>query len=150
MSESQADLAKAIAHIAHRGQVDKGGRPYIEHPAAVAALVRSATDSSDAAVAAAWLHDVLEDTDVTEQDLRAAGIEQGVIRVVQTLTRRDDEPVEVYYSRIRNYSVTARCVKRADIRHNTDPRRLVRLEPEVQLRLLKKYAKALDHLEAGF
>ena len=62
--------AEGIARAAHDGQVDKAGMPYAEHPARVAA--RCAPDP--AAMAAGWLHDVLEDTEVTAQTLVAHGI----------------------------------------------------------------------------
>ncbi len=57
MAYTQSELAQSIAAAAHKGQVDKAGKPYIEHPAHVAASVQG-----DAAKAVAWLHDVVEDT----------------------------------------------------------------------------------------
>lgn len=65
MSHNQSELAQSIAAAAHKGQVDKAGKPYIEHPAHVAASVQG-----DAAKAVAWLHDVVEDTPLTFADLR--------------------------------------------------------------------------------
>ena len=58
---SIAELAEQIPTTAHAGQVDKAGRPYIAHPARMA--------GDEHAVAAAWLHDVVEDTEVTLTDL---------------------------------------------------------------------------------
>ena len=64
MSHTQSELAQSIAAAAHKGQVDKAGKPYIMHPAHVAASVQG-----DAAKAVAWLHDVVEDTDYTVEDI---------------------------------------------------------------------------------
>ena len=64
MDHIQSELAQSIAVSAHKGQVDKAGKPYIMHPAHVAASVQG-----DAAKAVAWLHDVVEDTPLTFADL---------------------------------------------------------------------------------
>ncbi len=134
-------VARAIATIAHRGQVDKAGQPYIDHPRRVAERVWDRYTFVPEDVAAAWLHDVLEDTDITRDDLRATGIPWKVIDVVELLTRQDGQQPEEYYELIRgNHS--ARIVKLADIADNTDPNRLVLLDDETIARLTRKYAKA--------
>ena len=69
MSHNQSELAQSIAAAAHKGPVDNAGKPYIEHPAHVAASVQG-----DAAKAVAWLHDVVEDTPLTFADLREKGL----------------------------------------------------------------------------
>lgn len=67
--------AERIAREAHEGQFDKAGRPYVEHPARVAAwAARLDPDAPSAVIEAAWLHDVLEDTPFTRDDLAALGI----------------------------------------------------------------------------
>lgn len=137
-----ADLAKVIATVAHLGQTDKAGEPYIDHPAAVAAFVAEAHEN---VIAAAWLHDVLEDTSVTEETLRSLGCPWEVVNAVKALTRREDDQGDEYYERVGQNSI-ARVVKRADIRHNTDPRRLAKLDDATQLRLIRKYAHALEAL----
>lgn len=129
--------ARAIATVAHAGQVDKAGNPYIEHPARVAARV--ADHVEDAAVA--WLHDVLEDTDVTVEVLRAAGISTGIIHDVELLTRKPDQQPEDYYAMVRQ-SFRARRVKLADIEDNSDIERLALLDDQTMSRLIRKYAKA--------
>lgn len=83
MGRSIAKLAEQIAAAAHDGQVDKAGQPYIAHPARVAARVAG----DERAVAAAWLHDVVEDTDVTLADL-----EQTFPADVTAARRRTDPP----------------------------------------------------------
>ena len=133
----QTGRAEAIASIAHRGQVDKLGQPYIEHPRRVAAAFEPGTIEH----CAAWLHDVIEDTDVTANDLRAAGVTPQIVDVVELLTRRPDVPSELYYERIR-LSPSAKAVKLADIADNTAPWRVAGLDVATQERLAEKYRKA--------
>lgn len=141
---AQRDVARAVATIAHRGQTDKAGRPYIEHPAAVAASFEGRDDSIDLQ-AIAWLHDVLEDTDLNAQDLRNAGIGRSIVEDVERLTHWDGESDQDYYERVRK-SERARRVKIADVMHNSDPSRLALLDPGTQARLTEKYARALSAL----
>lgn len=136
MQSSQAETARSIAEMAHRGQVDKAGRPYIEHPAYVAASV-----DGDAAKAVAWLHDVVEDTPTTLEDLRAAGISDEVVEAVDLLTHREGTPYIDYVRRIRS-NETARAVKLADLRHNSDLSRLTEVT-EADLRRADRYRKAI-------
>ncbi|HVT78368.1 MAG TPA: HD domain-containing protein [Acidimicrobiales bacterium] len=134
-------IADAIAEAAHAGVPDKGGRPYIEHPRAVAALVEG-----DDARAAALLHDVIEDTDLTEADLLAAGIPVHVVTAVAALTRREGQADVDYYATVAANELALR-VKRADIANNTDPVRTARLDPATRDRLARKYAKATKLLD---
>ena len=80
---SSLEEAIAIAARAHAGQVDKARQPYILHPLKVM-LRLQATDERIAAV----LHDVVEDTPITLDDLRAAGFSPAVITAVDALTKR--------------------------------------------------------------
>lgn len=138
----QVIIAKTIATIAHAGQTDKAGEPYINHPERVAYHL---TDPDQ--VATAWLHDVLEDTVLTEKDLLRAGVQPQIIRAVLLLTRTPEVDPEDYYAQIR-VSPVARAVKLADIADNTDPYRLARLDDATIIRLTKKYAKAKTLLGA--
>lgn len=131
-------VARAIATVAHFGQTDKGGNPYIDHPRRVAERVSD--DDGDRAVA--WLHDVLEDTDVTAEALIAAGVPVYIVRDVELLTRKKEIAPEDYYRDIRMTSARARRVKLADIADNTDPDRLALLDDTTIARLTRKYAKA--------
>jgi (p)ppGpp synthase/HD superfamily hydrolase len=136
----QVAVARAIAHIAHHGQVDKAGNPYIGHPERVAWYLRERGER-ESVVAAGWLHDVLEDTDLTREDLYAAGIPWTTISIVETVTRRSDLTNEDYYTGIYQ-SLDARRVKEADIADNTNPERLAMLDDATVARLTRKYAKA--------
>jgi (p)ppGpp synthase/HD superfamily hydrolase len=135
-NDPEVAAAKAIATIAHRSQTDKIGIPYIEHPRRVAAKLNDPKH-----IAAAWLHDVIEDCGITAKDLAAAGISNEVIDAVVLLTRSEENAGDRYYEAIRKNHI-ALAVKLADIADNTDPERTARLEPEARRRLAGKYENA--------
>lgn len=141
----QVALAKGIAFIAHRGRLDRSGAPYIDHPGRIAERFDPVTETVEAA--AAWLHDVLEESPVTTQELFEAGVTPPILEVVQLLTRTPEVSDEEYYARIRR-SPVARRVKLADIDDNTARWRLRRLDYDMQLRLVEKYRIARQALGA--
>lgn len=113
--KSQIEIAKAIAYMAHRGQTRRDGiTPYFNHVEAVAKMVSL---YNEYIVAAAYLHDVLEDTSLTVHDLSAMGIANSVIGAVVTLTKTKDEKYEDYIKRVADHHWT-KIVKIADIQHN--------------------------------
>lgn len=115
-------LSKAI-HIAtnaHHGQFDKGGNPYILHPFAVMALLE---DTDEELQCIALLHDVVEDTKITFQDLRDSGITDRIIDAVRLLTKMPGQTYDEYKAGVFS-SMDAMKVKKADLTHNTDVRRL--------------------------
>ena len=109
--------AIVLAARAHRGQVDKGGQPYILHVLRV--MLRQ--EEETARIVAA-LHDVPEDAHITLADLRAAGFSERVCAAVDCLTRRAGEPYKEMIERIATNSL-ARQVKLADLADNLDPKR---------------------------
>ena len=121
---------------AHKNQLDKGGLPYVFHPFHVAEQM---TDEDTTVVA--LLHDVVEDTDYTLDDLRRLGFPETVLAALALLTHDDAEPYLDYVRRVRNNPV-ARAVKLADLRHNSD---LSRLDApnEAALRRREKYLEAM-------
>ncbi|MEU7000943.1 HD domain-containing protein [Nonomuraea sp. NPDC046570] len=135
------DDAIALAAEAHQGQVDKAGRPYIEHPLRVMGRV-----SGEYARMAAVLHDVLEDTDLTVAELRAAGCPERVIAAVQALTKHSGEPLAASMARAAGNPI-AMVVKRADIADNSDPARLGMLDEPTAARLRRKYGDSLRLLD---
>ncbi len=136
--EGLVALADAIAVEAHRGQTDKLGVDYIEHPRSVS---RRIDQTNEVAVAAGLLHDVVEDSDITADDLLERGVPAEVVEVVTLLTRNKDIPDEDYYAAIRRHDC-ARVVKLADLADNTDLERFRRLPEELQQKLTVKYVKA--------
>lgn len=112
-------LAKRIAQLAHGGQLRKiTGEPYIMHLERVALRMSGieATMSSDSCMAA-WLHDVIEDTGWTQQDLAACGVPNSVRDIVFFLTHRPGENYLDYLLRLRQ-SEAAVKIKLADLQDN--------------------------------
>ena len=137
-------LAEAIATWAHTGQVDKNGYDYIDHPRAVFYRI-FADDSEDYdGQIVAWLHDVLEDTDVTCSTLDSF-FPKYIVNAVVLLSRNLSAGGDGYYSNIKKNQLALR-VKLQDIAHNTSPKRIAKLDEKTQERLKRKYAHALEVL----
>ncbi|WP_030258744.1 HD domain-containing protein [Streptomyces violens] len=130
---------EALARRAHEGQTDKAGRPYAEHLAAVAAGVR-ARGGSDEQIAAAWLHDSVEDAALSGEWLAGAALSPATKDMVLAVTKRAGEPPEEYAARILA-TPGALLVKEADLGHNADPDRLAVLDAATRERLTAKYAR---------
>lgn len=137
--------AENVAIGAHMGQLDKAGRDYFHaHVADVERRVREAGYGTAARIVA-FLHDVLEDTPVTETELRE-DFPDFIVDAVVAISRRDGEAPDDYYARVRGDPL-ARVVKvYGDIPSNTDPARAALLDPVTRKRLEKKYAHAIDVL----
>ena len=133
------ETARRLATQAHGEQKDKAGNPYIDHPRRVAERLEAAGASAQA-VAAGWLHDVLEDTPTTATDLAAVGIPAEVIDAVTAVTKRPGEPTEDYAARIRA-SALGLQVKEADLADNCDPARMALLDENTRERLTSKYRR---------
>ncbi|MER7233566.1 HD domain-containing protein [Streptomyces olivaceus] len=130
---------EAVARAAHEGQTDKAGRPYAEHLRAVAEGVRR-RGGDDEQIAAAWLHDAVEDDALTERWLDGAALSRRTKDIVRALTRRPGEQPEEYAARILA-TPGALLVKEADLAHNADPARLAVLDEATRTRLAEKYAR---------
>ncbi|MGN6776946.1 GTP pyrophosphokinase [Rhizobium sp.] len=130
-------LSKAIQTAAywHKGQVDKGGAPYILHPLRVMMLMEDPTDKI-----VAVLHDVLEDTDLQADDLRALKFSSDVREAVIALTQQTGEDYFDFIRRLSDNPI-ARRVKLADIADNLDPARIVPSDPNGPSRR-QRYKKA--------
>ncbi|MFE6224855.1 HD domain-containing protein [Streptomyces sp. NPDC057854] len=131
----------ALADRAHAGQVDKTGVPYVEHVRAVAAgLVPFGPEL----VMAGLLHDVVEDTAWIAGALRAAGVPDRVVRIVEVVTNDPGGSPAAYAEKIRRVArdPDATLVKIADNAHNSRPDRAAALPPEQRDRLAAKYREA--------
>ncbi|MBO1748942.1 phosphohydrolase [Stenotrophomonas indicatrix] len=133
------ERAKELAHRAHAGQVDKAGRPYIEH---VARVAKAVSDDPNAE-AIAWLHDVLEDCPAFVEEFW--GFPSSITSPVDKLTRWNGMTTGGYYERVKRSSIALR-VKLADIADNSSEDRLALLDEKTAVRLRKKYAKAIREL----
>ena len=130
-----------------RDKVDKGGHPYIEH------LYRVADGAEELQVGSymtGFLHDTLEDTDLTADDLFLLGVSNAVINRVSILTKPHDMPYEKYIMRIKNYARKNKdkiilAVKIADLNDNLNVSRLKMLKDEDFKRLVR-YMKARQKL----
>ena len=114
------DKMLMIATNAHHGQFDRGGNPYILHPLKVMHYLKS---DDEELMCIALGHDVIEDTSVTYKDLREAGISERVIEGIRALTKQPGQTYDEYKEGV-FANVDAMRVKMADLRHNTDIRRL--------------------------
>ncbi len=114
----QTKKALKLCFEAHRDQTDKTGMPYVFHPFH---LAEQMTD--EVTTVTALLHDVVEDTEITLDDLRDMGFPAEAIEAIGLLTRREGVPYLTYVEAIRG-NPTARKVKLADLKHNTDRTRL--------------------------
>lgn len=139
----EVGLARAIAREVHAGQVDKLGVDYFRHPEAVAKPFEEKGEWDRAA--AAWLHDAVEDSGMTVENLIALGISPRVTEIVDLLTRKDDVPDDEYYEKIA-VDPDALEVKISDMRHNTDTKRMESLDVPTRVRLLNKYIHAAEML----
>jgi len=134
------ERAIEIAAKAHAGQVDKAGQPYVLHPLRMMLAV-----STLEARMVAVLHDVVEDTDVTLEQLQAEGFPASVLEAVEALTKRDGEDYEGFIRRVAPNPV-AREVKLADLRDNSDLSRIA--EPTERDRArIEKYRRAIEYLQ---
>ena len=142
-------LAMKVAYDAHAGQLDRAGVPYIYHPIHVAEQM----DNEDACVVA-LLHDVVEDTDISLDDLKEMGFTETQLEGVRLMTHippegelSEEEKLEDYLDYVRRIKDNdlAKQVKIADLNHNADPSRCITDTPSDRARY-EKYKKALEIL----
>ena len=137
--------AIVLATDAHRDQKDRNDEPYIMHPLRVAAQLWGYDERM-----VAVLHDVIEDTDVTLDDLRKAGYTDQIVDAVDAISKRKDvdEPYSRYIRRVRENPLATK-VKIADLRDNANLDRLPKVEA-YDLRRLDRYNRALQFLAARY
>ena len=132
-----------LATNAHAGQFDRGGNPYILHPMKVMHYLKSDDEELQCM---ALLHDVVEDTKTTWDDLRDIGCTERVINGVKALTKMPGESYDQYKERV-FANADAMKVKMADLRHNTDIRRLKGVTEKDIIRM-EKYNRFYLELQA--
>ena len=140
--DKQKQLAAAIqiAVNAHAEQFDKGGKPYILHPLHL--MKQLLFDPELAAIAV--LHDVVEDSNITFEKLKQAGMSDRVIAALKLLTHQPKQLYDDYVQQIcTNYDAIR--VKRKDLEHNSDITRLRGIAQKDLIRM-QKYHKAFIQL----
>ena len=134
-----------LAKEAHKGVRRRSGEPYIIHPIEVALIAVREIGLGKKSVVAALLHDVVEDTDYTLDDLRSMGFPDEVLDALALLTHDPAVPYMEYVREIAKNPI-ARKVKMADLRHNSDLSRMDEVD-EWALTRTEKYKKALAYLK---
>ena len=137
------DTAQMLSREAHEGQVDKSGAPYYLHPHAVANML----DEKDyVGRAVAYLHDVLEDTDVEEEDLREIFPDK-IVDAVVAITKQDKhQPYQDYIENQVALNDIAVRVKKCDLTHNMDESRMIEKDEDYDKRM-EKYKRAYAFLD---
>ncbi|MDO4571921.1 MAG: hypothetical protein Q4C13_01025 [Clostridia bacterium] len=135
------DLTKKALRLcfdAHKDQTDKSGIPYVFHPFHLAEQM-----NTEETVTVALLHDVVEDTKYTMEDIRRIGVPDTVLSALRLMTHDDCVPYMEYVVKLKHDPI-ARIVKLADLRHNSDASRLLQVTENDMKRILKyKIAAAI-------
>ena len=132
--------ALKLCFEAHKKQVDKSGMPYVFHPFHLAEQMQT-----EETTVVALLHDLVEDTDYTIEDLASMGFSKNITDAIALMTHADDVAYMDYVRRIKNNPI-AKVVKLADLKHNSDLSRLDVVD-EKSLKRKEKYLKAIKILE---
>ena len=139
------EIALKIAIFAHCGQKDIGNEPYILHP-----LLVSENCHTDKGKITALLHDVVEDSDLTIEDIKKRIPDEEILIALKLLTKsnedRSGQGYQCYLCRIRNNPIACE-VKMADLRHNMDLSRISRPLTNWDFRRQEKYRKSLEYLQ---
>lgn len=136
----QTKKALKLCFEAHKEQVDKSGMPYVFHPFHLAEQMQT-----EETTVVALLHDLVEDTDYTIDDLTSMGFGKTVTDAIALMTHADGVAYMDYVREIKNNPI-AKAVKLADLKHNSDLTRLDIVD-EKALKRKEKYSKAIKLLE---
>jgi len=132
--------ALRLAYDAHAGQSDKSGLPYIHHPLHLAEQMQD-----ESTTILALLHDVVEDTQYSIEDIEAMGFDREITDALRLMTHDKRVPYMEYVEKLKKNPL-ARTVKLADLRHNSDLSRLNEVT-EKELKRIEKYRAAIELLE---
>lgn len=135
----QLEKAIQVASLKHEGQKDKSGNPYIFH----LLHVMNNVEGLETKIVAV-LHDILEDTDMTREELLLLGFSESIVDAIEILTKPKQQVYMDYIKNV-NRNKIAKEVKLVDLKHNMD---LTRLEDitEKDLKRSEKYFKAYKYL----
>lgn len=131
--------ALKLCFDAHKNQVDKSGMPYVFHPFHLAEQMED-----EITTIVALLHDLVEDTDYTFNDLKQMGFSSEVIDALTLMTHDKSVPYMEYVNKIKENPI-ATAVKLADLKHNSDLSRLDTVD-EKAIKRKEKYAEAIQIL----
>lgn len=126
-----------IAYKAHIGQLDKGGSPYILHPVRVALHCQTEDEKI-----VALLHDVVEDTSITFEDLKTEGLDDRLLEALKCLIKEEGEDYKAFIERVSTNRLATK-VKIQDLKDNMD---VTRLNGKAHWKL-ETYKEALEYLE---
>ncbi len=140
MNKEILQVAISLARTHHAGQVDKAGKPYIDHPM----RVMSNLDSVEEKIVGV-LHDTIEDTELTLDTLREKGFSQPILSALDAITKRSGESYEDYLQRVMADRLALK-VKIADMTDNMDMSRIPHPTGKDYKRL-EKYKKTLPRLQ---
>jgi len=140
MKGEQLSKMLVFATNKHAGQFDRGGNPYILHPLSVAFLLGEA-DEELRCIAIG--HDIVEDCGVSYSELREQGFSERVINGIRCLTKVPGETYEEYKEKVKSNPDSVK-VKKADLTHNTDIRRLKGVTPKDMARMEKYFGFYLE------
>ena len=132
--------ALKLCFEAHKNQMDKSGMPYVFHPFHLAEQMQT-----EETTVVALLHDLVEDTDYTIEDLTSMGFDKNITDAIALMTHADDVEYMNYVRKIKNNPI-AKAVKLADLKHNSDLTRLDVVDQKALSRR-EKYLKAIALLE---
>jgi (p)ppGpp synthase/HD superfamily hydrolase len=143
-SDYQSLLQRAItiATKAHEGQVDKAGNPYLDHPL----FVRENVHSIEQKIVAV-LHDAVEDSELTLEQLRSEGFPEVLVSAIAAITKIEGEAYTAYLERVIANPIALR-VKIADVTHNLDLRRIAN-PTEADFQRIAKYQQVLSQLRVA-
>ena len=125
-------MAMKLCFQAHKDQTDKSGIPYVFHPIHLAEQMKD----EDTTVVA-LLHDVVEDTHYTIDNLAAMGFNDRILDAIQLMTHDDDVPYMDYVEKIKENPI-AKAVKLADLAHNSDITRLDAIDEKAKARVERR------------
>ena len=137
---AKTKMALKLCFEAHKEQTDKSGMPYVFHPFHLAEQMKT-----EETTIVALLHDLVEDTDYTIENLIAMGFDKAVTDAIALMTHADQVDYMDYVRMIKENPI-AKAVKLADLRHNSDLTRLDVVD-EKALTRREKYLKAIELLE---